>query len=164
MRSTMLCRLGLISLVAAFLLARDAPRAHGSPTAGPSTAPSTNPTTGPATAPSAADAGPSKPSKNRAWVSGTVLTPEGKPAAGVVIRVEKNEPMGMGGGGPPKDTGPKEYLATTDENGNFLIKEMYINAYLLIGGNQQIGWLYQELPVEAGKETKLGPMKLTKLD
>ena len=70
------------------------------------TAPSTAPTTAPATAP-AADTGPATPTRNRAWVSGTILNADGKPAAGVVVRVEKQEPMGMGGAGGGKDTGPR---------------------------------------------------------
>src|SRR5687768_11430619 len=123
------------------------PPAQSAPT------PSTNPTTGPSTAPSAA--APTKPSKNRAWVSGTVLDADGKPASGLTIRVEKNEPFAMGGG-PQKDTGPKEYTTTTDEDGNFQIKELHINAYLLIAGSQEIGWIYQELVVKPGEETKVG--------
>ena len=122
--------------------------------------PSTNPTTAPSTAPAAA--GPTKPAKNRAFVSGTVLDADGKPAVGLTIRVEKNEPFAMGGG-PQKDTGPKEYTTTTDENGNFLIKDLHINAYMLIAGNQEIGWIYQELVVKAGEETKVGTLKLTKV-
>ena len=165
MRSITLCRLGLLSLVVVLGLLlmpaqselRAAPSA-GQSTTGPATAPTTMPATGPA-----ADAGPTKPSKNRAWVSGTILGADGKPAVGVVVRAEKNEPMGMGGG-PQKDTGPKDYKATTDENGNFVIKEMHINAYLLVVGNNEIGWIYQELPVAAGQETKLGTLKLTKVD
>ena len=124
----------------------------------PTTKPTTAPTTGPA-----ADTGPTKPSKNRAWVSGTVLMPDGKPAVGLTVRAEKNEPVAMGGGA-KKDTGPKVYPVTTDENGNFLIKEMHINAYLLIAGNQEQGWIYQELTVKPGEETKLGTLKLTKIN
>jgi hypothetical protein len=148
--------IALISfLTAPALLAKDQP----------TTAPTTAPTTGPATAPAAADTGPATPSKNRAWVSGTILSTDGKPAVGVLVRVEKQEPMGMGGGGPGgKDTGPKEYRASTDEKGNFLIKEMYINPYIIIAGNNEVGWIYQDLPVTAGQETKLGTVKLTKID
>jgi hypothetical protein len=159
MRSITPFRLALFALVVAVVTGLIGNPLRAAPGAGQ---PSTGPATGPSTAP-AADKGPSKPSKNRAWVSGTVLTPEGKPAVGLTIRAEKNEPFAMGGG-PQKDTGPKEYPAVTDENGNFLIKEMHINAYLLIAGSQEQGWIYQELTVTPGVETKLGTLKLTKVN
>jgi len=149
----------ILILVVAVLLVCN----HGSLRAAPGAGqPTTGPTTAPSTAP--ADEGPATPSKNRAWVSGTILSTDGKPAVGVVVRVEKQEPMGMGGGGGGKDTGPKEYRATTDENGRFLIKEMYINPYLIVAGNNDVGWIYQELTVTAGQEVKLGTVKLTKID
>jgi hypothetical protein len=150
----------MLMLVVAVLLACDDGFLRAAPGADQ---PTTGPTTAPSTAP--ADTGPATPSKNRAWVSGTILGTDGKPAVGVVVRVEKQEPMGMGGPGPGgKDTGPKEYRATTDDNGNFLIKEMYINPYLIVAGNNDVGWIYQDLPVTAGQETKLGTVKLTKID
>ena len=151
--------IALVILVVAALLAWDHRPLRAGPVGGQ---PTTGPTTAPSTAP--ADAGPAAPSKNRSWVSGTILGADGKPAVGVVVRVEKQEPMGMGGGGGGKDTGPKEYRATTDDNGQFLIKEMYVNPYLIVAGNNQVGWIYQELPVTAGQETKLGTLKLTKID
>src|SRR5687768_4213980 len=148
MRSITPFRLVLLALVVTTTVGPIGNTLRAAPGAGQ---PSTGPTTGPATAPSAADKGPAKPSKNRAWVSGTVLDADGKPAVGLTVRAEKNEPIDMGGGG-AKNTGPKEYVATTDENGNFLIKEMYINAYILIAGSQEVGWIYQPLPVKAGEE------------
>ena len=145
----------LIALALVSLLTSPALPAQDPPTTGPTTAPSTAP----------ADAGPAAPSRNRAWVSGTILGADGKPAASIVVRVEKQEPMGMGGGaGGGKDTGPRTYTANTDENGHFLIKEMYINPYLIIVGNNDVGWIYQDLAVTAGQETKLGTLKLTKIN
>ena len=161
MRSIMPVRFALLVLVVTTVIALIGNTLRAAPGAGQQ--PSTGPTTGPTTGPAAADKGPAKPSKNRAWVSGTVLMPDGKPAVGLTIRAEKNEPMSMGGG-PQKDTGPAQYPAVTDENGNFLIKEMHINAYLLIAGSQEQGWIYQELIVKPGEETKLGTLKLTKID
>jgi hypothetical protein len=160
MRSITPLRLALLGLVVTTVLGLIGNTLRAAPGAGEQ--PATGPTTAPSTAP-AAKAGPTKPSKNRAWVSGTVLMPDGKPAVGLTVRAEKNEPFAMGGGG-QKDTGPKEYPVVTDENGNFLIKEMHINAYLLIAGNQEQGWIYQELTVKPGEETKLGTLKLTKVN
>ena len=161
MRSITPFRVALLGLVVAVVLGTIGTGLRAAPGAGE---PTTGPTTAPTTGPAAADKGPAKPSKNRAWVSGTVLEADGKPAVGLTLRAEKNEPFSMGGGGGAKDTGPKEYLATTDENGNFLFKEMHVNAYLLIAGSQDRGWIYQDLPVKAGEETKLGTLKLTKLN
>ena len=159
MRSNICARRLMLTLVVAVLLACNDGSLRAAPGAGQ---PTTGPTTAPSTAP--ADPGPASPSKNRAWVSGTILSTEGKPAVGVLVRVEKQEPMGMGGGPGGKDTGPKEYRATTDDNGNFLIKEMYINPYMIIAGNNDVGWIYQELAVTAGQEAKLGTVKLTKIN
>jgi hypothetical protein len=159
MRSNPCARRVMLTLIVAVLLVSPDGFLRAAPGADQ---PTTAPTTAPSTAP--ADEGPATPSKNRAWVSGTILGTDGKPAVGVLIRVEKQEPMGMGGGPGGKDTGPKEYRATTDDNGNFLIKEMFINPYIIIAGNNDVGWIYQELPVNAGQETKLGAVKLTKIN
>jgi hypothetical protein len=124
--------------------------------AGPTTAPAT----GPATAP--ADTGPAKPSKNKGWISGVVTDPDGKPVVGLEIRAEKNEPktMGGGGGGPPSQ---KTWKAVTDENGKFTLKELDVKDYMLVAGSNEVGWIYQDVNVEAAKVTDVGTLKLTKI-
>jgi hypothetical protein len=134
----------------------------GSAVSAQSTAPSTAPAAPPSTAP--ADPGPAQPSKNKGWISGTVHDADGAPAVGLEIRAEKNEPRSMGGAGAaPGDSGQRIWKTTTDENGHFTLKELDVKDYTLVAGNNDIGWIYMEVPAEAGKETKLGQLKLTKI-
>lgn len=117
-------------------------------------------------------------------MSGRVLHADGKPASGIMLRVEKFDPRGAGGGGggggsgergefAPPDSGARglnmmgsKVIAqtTTDQNGDFNFKTIEAGGFMLIGGNKKLGWVYQSVTVEPNKETKLGEITLTKTD
>jgi hypothetical protein len=116
------------------------------------------------TAPTTQPDKPAKPKKDEGWVSGIVLSVEGKPMVAMEVRAERTEPMSMGGGG-PRNRRPKEVKTTTDDFGAFLFMDLEPNKeYILVGGSNEIGWVYQPVNIEAGKEVQLGEIKMVKLD
>jgi hypothetical protein len=121
------------------------------------TQPSTQPTTQPTTQPGAEL---TKPSKNRGWISGTIHDDQGKPVVGLEVRAEKDEPIAMGG---PAGGGRRIYRTTTDENGNFVFKEVDAAAYIIVSGSQEQGWIYQPVVAKKGEETKMGTVQLVKV-
>lgn len=123
-------------------------------------------TTAPTTAPATQPARPEKPKPDEGWVSGTVLDVEGKIMVGLEVRAERQEPMGMGGGrGPAQSRWPKVVNTTTDEEGYFLLTDLQPEKeYIVVGGNNEIGWVYEIAMIEAGKEKKFGQLKMVKLD
>jgi hypothetical protein len=124
----------------------------------PSTAPATQPATQPA------KPRPEKPGNDEGWVSGTVLGLDGKLMAQLPIRAERNDPIGMGGGG-PKLKRPREVRGTTDDNGNFLFVDLQPEReYTIIAGSEEIGWVYEAITIVPGKEIKLGEIKMIKLN
>ncbi len=113
-------------------------------------------TTAPATAPAA-------PSSNEGWVSGSVLDLDGKPVPNFPLKAERNDPVGMGGGG-PRNPRPKIVNTTTDDKGNFIFRDLDPGKlYAIVGGNKDIGWAYEEVEIQPGKEIKLAPTKMVKL-
>lgn len=112
-------------------------------------------------------------------ISGRVLMSDGKPAQ-LTLRLEQTVPMGMDKGDrKPRSTGPDtgatqlqggerqgnvKVIArvTTDKEGKFTIPNLEQGAYTLVGGSRSLGWIYYPVEVEAGKETKLGDITLTK--
>ena len=111
-------------------------------------------------------------------VSGRVLMSDGKPAA-ISLRLEQTVPMGVDKGDrKPRaswiDSGATTLQGerqgnvkivarvTTDKEGKFTIPNLEQGAYTLVGGSKSLGWIYYPVEVEAGKETKLGDITLTK--
>jgi len=111
-------------------------------------------------------------------LSGRVLMSDGKPAA-IALRLEQTVPMGVDKGDrKPRASwidsgatglqgerqGNVKIVArvTTDKEGKFTIPNLEQGAYTLVGGSKAIGWIYYPVEVEAGKETKLGDITLTK--
>jgi hypothetical protein len=52
---------------------------------------------------------------------------------------------------------------TTDAQGRFTFNNVEVGEYRVEGGNNNIGWLYWDVKVEANKTTDLGQQKLVKL-
>ena len=111
-------------------------------------------------------------------ISGRVLMSDGKPAQ-IPLRLEQTVPMGMDkgdrkpraswiGSGATELQGEKQgnvkiiARVTPDKDGKFAIPNLEQGAYTLVGGNKSVGWIYYPVDVEAGKETKLGDITLTK--
>ena len=96
-------------------------------------------------------------------IRGTVTDDAGKPVVGLALRLEQDQPIdarGKGGGKP----GSTKILARvpTDRQGNFTMQSLPAGTYRLVGGSQNAGWIYVDVTVTAGKETKLGELKLAK--
>jgi hypothetical protein len=96
-------------------------------------------------------------------LSGTVRDDSNKPVAGLALRLEQDTPIdakGKGGGKP----GATKVIAraTTDEKGNFSLPDLAPGTYRLVAGSRNVGWIYMDVTVTAGQETKLGELKLAK--
>lgn len=120
------------------------------------------PTTAPATGPSTL---PTKPGTKEGWVSGTILGMDGKPMADFEVRAERVEPMGMGPGAAGASKRPRVVKTMTDETGYFLFRDLEpVKTYTIVSGTNEIGWIYEEKEILAGKEIKLGELKMFKLN
>lgn len=127
----------------------------------PTTAPS-EPATRPADTPAAPVA--TAPARDEAWVSGTVLDVDGKPKPELEIRIERMDPLGMGGGGQTSRR-PRVIHGTTDAEGNFTFRNLDPDRqYTVIAGSNEIGWVFEEVTPPAGKITALGQLKMFKID
>ena len=115
-------------------------------------------------------------------ISGTVQTHDGKPAVGINLKLVQDIPIDMRrpGGGKGKSTGlddsgatglqggkprTKQFAqATTDAQGKFTMNNVPAGTYRLEAGNKNMGWIYQDVTVEANKTTELNDLKLAKID
>jgi len=106
-------------------------------------------------------------------VSGTAKGEDGKPIAGLSLRLEFDDPVVAGthgGKDNPKSGGggstPHTKIvgrATTDKDGNFTFTDIEPGTYRLVAGNKQIGWIYQDVEIKANEQNKLGELKLVKV-
>jgi hypothetical protein len=99
-------------------------------------------------------------------ISGSVIDAEGKAAVGLALRLEQVSHISVK---PPggnlkhktmqplqtKPAAPPVATATTDAQGKFSMTQIKPGSYRLVGGNNSIGWIFQDVTVEAGKEIKL---------
>ena len=117
-------------------------------------------------------------------ISGTVQTHDGKPAVGLNLKLVQDIPIDMrrpgGGKGKGRSTGlddggatglqsgkPRTKTiaqATTDAQGKFTMNNVPAGTYRLEAGNKNMGWIYQDVTVEANKTTELNDLKLAKID
>ncbi len=114
-------------------------------------------------------------------LAGTVMTADGKPAVGLVINLIKDIPRQMnrpGGGSGTRGAGPESGAvdlqgkpaprskviakATCDEQGKFVMQNVDVGGYRLEAGNQNIGWIYQDVAIEPNKTLELNDLKLVK--
>lgn len=112
-------------------------------------------------------------------ITGTVLSVDGsKPMVGFQVKLVRDIPMQMGRPGRGKtgginsgatglqgqQGGTKTFAtATTDAQGRFNINNVEVGTYRLEGGNNNIGWLYIDVNVEANKTSDVGQQKLVKV-
>ena len=105
-------------------------------------------------------------------ITGSVVDADGKAVAGLELRLERVSHISVKPPGgnlkhkivQPLQTRPTTSpvaTTTTDAQGKFMMTEIRPGSYRLVGGSQAIGWIIQNLTVEAGKETKLN-LKLVK--
>jgi hypothetical protein len=99
-------------------------------------------------------------------ISGIVTDSDGKPVPNLALRLEKPSRISIK---PPggnvkhklieplqtKPTAPPIATATTDAEGKFSMTGIPAGSYRLVGGSNSIGWVFQGITVDAGKETKL---------
>lgn len=115
-------------------------------------------------------------------ITGNVLTVDGKPAVGFVVKLVRDVPMSMGRpgrGGKGKSSGGDSGAVglqggaggtktiaqtTTDAQGRFTLNNVEVGTYRLEGGSKGGGWLYYDVSVEANKTVEMKDMKLVKLD
>ena len=101
-------------------------------------------------------------------LAGSVVDSNGKSVAGLALRLEKPPRISIkppGGNlkkkkeaSPLQTTKPSANVvaaATTDADGKFSMPNIAPGAYRIVGGNNSIGWVFQNVSVEAGKNTKL---------
>jgi hypothetical protein len=134
-------------------------------------------TAAPSTAPSAPPLPTTAPSPNGS-VRGQIMAPDGRAAAGLSLRLIDWGPV-AGGCGPgaearwrdvdPPDRDLKPWnkviaRITTDHHGYFLAHDVPPGYYTLKAGSDEVGWIYEEIEVEAGEETDLGARRMVKLD
>lgn len=102
-------------------------------------------------------------------ISGNVLTLDGKPAVGFLVKLVKDVPMitnpgGKGAAGSGGSGGPRIIAqVTTDPSGRFTLKDVEPGTYRLEGGNGNSGWLYEDVTVDAAKTVEKKDCKLFKL-
>ena len=94
-------------------------------------------------------------------VTGTVTDQAGKPVVGLALRLEQDQPIDARGGGKPGSTKIVARV-TTDQQGKFTMPNIPAGGYRLVAGSQNVGWIYLDVTVTAGKETNLGELKLAK--
>ena len=121
--------------------------------------------------------------EGKGTLSGTVQTHDGKPCVGLTLKLVQDIPIDMRrpGGGKGKSTGfdgsgatdlqgaPKQRIkqvgqATTDAQGKFTMQNIPAGSYRLEAGNKNMGWIYQDVTIEASKTTELNDLKLAKVD
>jgi len=104
-------------------------------------------------------------------IRGIVFDSEGKPASNFALRLEKPAHISVKPPGGnlkhkavvPVQTNPSVApmaTATTDAEGRFAMSDIPPGAYRIVGGSNSVGWVFQNVTVEAGKEVKL-ELKLT---
>ena len=54
--------------------------------------------------------------------------------------------------------------ATTDASGKFTMQNIPAGLYRLEAGNKNMGWIYQDVNIEADKTVELNDLKLAKID
>lgn len=104
-------------------------------------------------------------------LSGRVLTSDGKPAANFAVRLEQSIPIGAA----PRTSGFTADAnglqggrikviarANTNQNGEFQFQNVTEGTFILVGGNNNMGWIYYPCEIEPNKETKLGDITLAK--
>ena len=114
-------------------------------------------------------------------LTGTVQTADGKPAVGLTLKLVQDIPFDMRRPGSGKkrgtgldDTGAtrlqggKERIkmvaqATTDASGKFTMQNIPEGTYRLEAGNKNVGWIYQDVTIEANKTIELNDLKLAKV-
>ncbi len=114
-------------------------------------------------------------------LTGTVQTHEGKPAVGLTLKLVQDIPIdmrrpggkrkgtGLGDGDATGLQGGKERVktiaqATTDQNGKFTMQNIPEGTYRLEAGNKNMGWIYQDVTIEANKTAELNDLKLAKVN
>jgi hypothetical protein len=100
-------------------------------------------------------------------ISGVVLDPSGKFVSGLALRIEKPSRISIK---PPggnlkkkaaellqstKPVTPPIATATTDADGRFSMPNVPAGSYRIVGGNNSLGWVLQNISVEPGKDAKL---------
>lgn len=102
-------------------------------------------------------------------VTGNVIALDGKPAAGFNVKLVKDVPLQMGrpgsGRGAGSGGGTKTIAQTkTDANGRFTFNGVEVGDYRIEGGNRNVGWLYEDVNIEANKTAEKKDIKLFKTD
>jgi hypothetical protein len=107
--------------------------------------------------------GASEPSEELGGVTGTIHDLDGKPLQGFTVKTQKFNP---GWRSWRREKKNPELIATaiTDADGRFAVQGIQPDGYTLVGGNNTIGWLYQEIDVKAGKTLDVGVIRLVRLD
>lgn len=90
-------------------------------------------------------------------LSGTVRDNAGSAVAGLAIRLVQQD--GQGQNRKVKIVG----RATTDGQGRFRIEQVAPGRYRIEAGSKSVGWIFQELEIEAGKELKLDDLQLARV-
>jgi hypothetical protein len=119
----------------------------------------------PATAPAEPATQPAEPARDEGWIAGTVLDPDGAIKPDLEIRAERMDPIGAAGGGGPTSRRPGIVRTTTNETGSFTLRNLDPGrVYTVVGGSNEVGWVYEEVTPEAGKVLKLGQLKMFRID
>src|SRR5439155_9123255 len=98
-------------------------------------------------------------------IAGSVVDTDGKAVAGLELRLERVSHITVR---PPggnlkhkivqlqtRPATPAIATATTDAQGKFSMTQIAPCSYRLVGGSKSIGWIFQNITVEPGKESKL---------
>ena len=117
--------------------------------------------------------------EGKGTLAGTVQTSDGKPAVGLTLKLVQDIPIDMRRPGGKRGTNPNDGdasnlqagkprtknvgQATTDQNGKFTMQNIPAGTYRLEAGNKNVGWIYQDVTVEANKTTELNDLKLAKV-
>ena len=105
-------------------------------------------------------------------LTGIIADSNDKPMTGFAVKLYQSAAIGADSPAKKKTSfdqpAPSELLeklvttATTDAQGKFTISNVKSGGYLVKGGSKNVGYLYTEATVEAGKTTDMGRIKLVK--
>lgn len=98
-----------------------------------------------------------EPSATTGTVTGTITSPDGKPAAGVTVRLVKpaaaKPTAAEEKGGKKKKAAPTGPQATTDSKGEFKFEHIEAGTYTLMANLKDVGRGKKDVTVTAGQST-----------